>query len=300
MGHEVQCVAFSLDMGSAAGTLRRLAPDVVFNLVESVGGSARLAHLAPALLEHLGLIFTGSGSQAMYLTTGKILAKQMLALRDLPTPSWRNESSTDPEPGRTFIIKSVWEHASLGLDDEAVISYPKSGALAASIAGRAVEYGGEWFAEEFIWGREFSVAMLGNGDGFQVLHPAEILFRGFGAKPAVVGYKAKWDVESPEYEGTPRTFLFPDSDSFLLESLRRMTAQCIRLFGLAGYARVDFRVDQEGRPYIIDINANPCIAPDAGFAAALEHSDIEYSDAIDSIVKNAISGARCLRRSRAA
>lgn len=300
MGHEVLCVAFSLDMGSAAGTLRRLAPDVVFNLVESAGGSASLAHLAPALLEHLGIKFTGSGSQGMYLTTGKILAKRMLALRDLPTPSWRTGDSADAEPGRTFIVKSVWEHASLGLDDEAVISDPGPGALAAAIAARAIELGGEWFAEEFIQGREFNVSMLDTANGLRVLHPAEILFKGFGARPAVVGYKAKWDIDSPEYEGTPRTFMFPDSDSFLLDSLRRMATECIRLFGLSGYARVDFRVDQDGRPYIIDINANPCLAPDAGFAAALEHSGIEYGEAIQSIVDKATGAAMRLRRSRAA
>jgi len=299
-GHEVFTTVFSLDIGSAAGTLRAIAPDVVFNIVESVDGSARLAHLAPAMLEHLGLRFTGSGSQAMFLTSSKVLAKKMLVLRDLPTPSWRLGKSRDPEPGRAFIIKSVWEHASLGLDEDSVITDPGLGELAAAIADRTHRFGGEWFAEEFIRGREFNLSILGSGNGPRVLHPAEILFDGFGTKPAIVGYKAKWDLASTEYAGTQRTFMFSDSDTFLLEVLRRMATECMRIFGLSGYARVDFRVDKEGRPYIIDINANPCLSPDAGFAAALEHSGIGYGEALESIIESAQDDPRRQSRVKAA
>lgn len=286
-GHEVRTATMTMNLSLAADTLRNLAPDVVFNLVETVEGGARMAHLAPLLLEHLGTPFTGSGSQAMYLSTNKLLAKAMLAHGDLPTPSWRTSSFQAAEPGRTFIVKSVWEHASLGLDDDAVISSPGPGELSEAIKRRERVYCGEWFAEEYVRGREFNVSMIQTEKGLKVLHPAEIIFKGFGSRPAIVGYKAKWDENSQEYTGTLRTFEFADCDTFLLETLRRLASDCWRLFGLSGYARVDFRVDQDGRPYIIDINANPCLTPDAGFAAALGHSGLGYDEALLTIIANA-------------
>lgn len=291
-GHKVETAEFSLDLAGTTAALRKLRPEVVFNLVENVEGGASLAHLAPTLLEHMGLAFTGSGSQAMYLSTNKLLAKNMLACRDLPTPSWRTGESNEPDPDRAFIVKSVWEHASLGLDDDAVIVGPGTGELAEAMARHEHAYGGQWFAEEFVRGREFNVSLLWSENGPKVLHPAEIMFQGFGARPNIVGYKAKWDENSSEYTGTVRTFEFPDCDSFLLDTLRRLAADCWRLFGLSGYARVDFRVDAEERPYIIDINANPCLTPDAGFAAALEHSGIGYDEAVARIVSGALRGSR--------
>lgn len=299
-GHEVLTAAFSLHVGQAAGTLRELAPDAVFNLVETVGGSARMAHIAPALLEHLGLPFTGSGSQAMFLSTNKLLAKAMLVHGNLPTPSWVTSESGISVDGRTYIVKSVWEHASLGLDDDSVISDSRSECLLAAMRQRGKRFGGEWFAEEFITGREFNISMLCSPDGPKVLHPAEIMFRDFGARPTVVGYKAKWDEDSADYLGTVRTFEFSDSDTFLLENLRRLAVDCWRIFNLSGYARVDFRVDADGRPYIIDVNANPCLSPDAGFAATLKHSGIDYQEALMRIISDASPELSKILKRRAA
>ena len=87
-GHEAALVPFGLDLGSARRALERRSPDAVVNLVESVGGSGRLIHLAPALLEVIGLRFTGARSAPMFTTTDKLLAKRMLAAAGLPTPAW--------------------------------------------------------------------------------------------------------------------------------------------------------------------------------------------------------------------
>lgn len=294
-GHEVATVSFSLDISLTAGTLAAYAPDAVFNLVESVGGSARLAHLAPAILEQMGIAFTGSGSQAMFLSTNKLTAKAMLARADLPTPAWRMGTEPENGLGRTWIIKSVWEHASFGLDDASIVHDARPGELSRALEQRRKQFGGEWFAEEFISGREFNVSLIAAPGGPRVLQPAEIIFTGFGSKPEMVGYRAKWDEDSAEFKGTVRTFSFPDSDSFLLENLCRQSAACWRLFGMSGYARIDFRVDRDGRPYIIDINANPCLNPDAGFAAALDHCGMDFDKAVLRIVEDTlgISGHTC-------
>ena len=103
----------------------------------------------------------------------------------------------------------------------------------------------------------------------------------------MVGYRAKWDEGSYEYHHTPRRFDFPAADVPLLDGLRDLARRCWPLFGLAGYARVDFRVDAAGRPWILEINTNPCIAPDAGFTAALAQAGIGYAEAVGRILADA-------------
>src|SRR5690606_34390114 len=95
-----------------------------------------------------------------------------------------------------------------------------------------------------------------------------------------------WDEESFEFGNTPRRFDFPSGDQSLLRRLARLARQCWRLFGLRGYARVDFRVDRSGEPWILEINANPCLSPDAGFAAALAQAGIPFDSAVDRILSD--------------
>jgi ribosomal protein S18 acetylase RimI-like enzyme len=121
-----------------------------------------------------------------------------------------------------------------------------------------------------------------------VLPPAEILFEGYPPQTLrIVGYRAKWDESSYEFQHTPRRFDFPPEDAALLSRLQGLACQCWQAFGLNGYARVDFRVDAGGQPWILEINANPCLSPDAGFAAALQAAGVTYPTAIDRILADA-------------
>ena len=93
--------------------------------------------------------------------------------------------------------------------------------------------------------------------------------RGLGrGRPRIVGYDAKWTSDSEAYVGTPRRFGLENDEPALAAELVKLAKSCWDLFGLAGYARVDFRVDREGKPTILEVNVNPCLNPDAGFAAA--------------------------------
>jgi GNAT superfamily N-acetyltransferase len=124
-----------------------------------------------------------------------------------------------------------------------------------------------------------------------VLPPAEIDFSAFPAgKPQIVGYQAKWDDASFEFHQTPRRFDFPAEDGPLVGRLSELARRCWEVFDLAGYVRVDFRVDRAGQPWILEINTNPCLSPDAGYAAALARAGIRYEDAIERIVASGIRG----------
>ena len=284
---EPETLATGLDLASLERTLHELAPAVVVNLVESLEGRGRLVHLVPALLESLGLPFTGCSASALTLSSDKPLAKRLLAAAGVRTPA---TFAPGARSGR-WIVKSVWEHASLGLDDGAIVA---AASAAQTIERRRAEHGGDWFAEEFVPGRELNVALLAERSGPRALPVAEIRFDAFPAdKPRIVGYAAKWDTDSFEYRNTPRSF---DVEPELAASLRRAALDCWALFRLDGYARVDFRVDERGTPWVLEVNANPCLSPDAGFAAALAEAGIGYEAALATLIDDALERAPRTRR----
>jgi D-alanine-D-alanine ligase len=301
LGHETVNIEFPLDLKSVSATLGRLAPDVVFNLVESVDGAGRLIHFAPSLLDHLSIPYTGCPAEAVFITSGKTLAKKTLSLAGLPTPPWMSSDDSadgrDFSPGR-FIVKSAWEHASVGLDEDSVIHAQAACDLLDVLRERESRDGGEWYAERFVEGREFNVPLLAGAEGPRILPASEIVFDAYPAgKVRVVGYRAKWQADSFEYNNTPRRLDFLERDRAVVKEMELLALKCWSVFGLAGYARVDFRVDENGKPWILEINANPCITPGAGFEASARHAGLSYADIVEALVDDALT--RHGRRSRA-
>jgi len=292
LGHPVCSVAADLDCARGLSAVRAAQPAVVFNLVESLAGSDALIHVYPALLEVAGIPFTGSSSAALFLSSDKLIAKRLMACAGIPTPAHIDLGDPRPPvraPG-TYIVKSATEHASAGLEADCVIEI---GSTADAVAARQKFaqrfHTGRFFAEAFIEGREFNLSILDAPNGPEVLAPAEIMFENFGSSPAIVGYRAKWSASSPEYNNTPRSFDFDETDRELLANLRACALTCWREFSLRGYARVDFRVDQHNRPWVLEINANPCLSRDAGFMAAAAHSGCSHDDVIGRILHAASS-----------
>ncbi len=302
LGHETYTLSAGLELGQLRDRLEAQRPDLAFNLVESLAGHGRLIHLVPSLLDAMGLRYTGAPAEAIWLTSHKVMAKERMVAAGLPTPPWagpcpQNLPSppalrhADPQAscGQRWIIKSLWEHASVGLEADNIVEGNTAQSLEQAMEARASYLGGVCFAEVFVEGREFNLSVLAGPQGPQVLPPAEISFEGFGAdQPRIVGYRAKWDINSDEYRHTPRSFDFGPADSPLLAELKALALRCWQAFGLRGYARVDLRVDAHGRPWILEINANPCLSPDAGFAAALARAGIDFSLAVKWIVADAI------------
>lgn len=281
LGIESLTLPVGLELDTLAARLAELAPRVVFNLVESIGGRGELIHVVPALLEVLGVPFTGCSAYAQLSSSHKLVAKRRLRAAGLATPE-------TPEMGGTagaWIVKSVWEHASHGLDDASIVA--DCGGVAAEIARRQARFGGEWFAERYIPGRELNVAIIASGHGPSALPVAEIRFDGFPAdKPHIVGFAAKWEPESFEYRRTVRSFAIEAS---LAAHLERLALACWEVFELSGYARVDFRVDANGKAWVLEVNANPCLSADAGFAAMLAAAGIPLPQALAWILADAES-----------
>ncbi|MGQ9795689.1 GNAT family N-acetyltransferase [Desulfosoma sp.] len=291
LGWNVISLPFAHDLEAVRRVLRDFDPDVVFNLVETVLGTGRLIYLAPALLDQEGLSYTGCGTEAVFCTSHKVLAKKWLSAFGLPTPPWwlpNRGTQTLPNDG-LVIVKPIWEDASVGIDQEAVVSLEDPEAVRRAMARAERLFGSSgFFVERLIDGREFNLSLLAGPDGVQVLPAAEIRFVDFGPhRHRIVDYEAKWAQGSFAEQHTVRSFCFPEADAPLVDHLCALARQCWDLFGLEGYARIDFRVDAEGRPWILEINANPCLSPDAGFMAAA----LEAGLAVESVVQRLVNDA---------
>jgi D-alanine-D-alanine ligase len=202
----------------------------------------------------------------------------------LPTPEWSEPPGWDGlKDGTRYIVKSASEDASLGLDDGAVVS--GRDAVESRVRSSGVRFGGAWFAEAYIEGREFNVSLIEEDGLLRVLPMPEMRFERWpDARPRIVGYSAKWDEESNESAMTVRTFGLEKDDAGLAAQLADLARKTWRLFDMRGYARVDFRVDREGCPTILEVNPNPCLEPQAGFAAAAGMAGLSYAGLIASIL----------------
>lgn len=290
LGHEVQSLALGLDLAEVARKLREIRPSVVVNLVDAVDGTGRLNHLAPSLLERLGLAYTGVPLEGIFLTTDKLLAKRLLKSGGVPTPGWVSDSDLAdslPDFPPPYIVKPLHEDASVGLDDSSVVTDAEG--LRPRMDRLHAQTGGRGFVEAFVEGRELNISLLEGPQGVTVLPPAEIRFVDFPeGKPKIVNYAAKWAEDSFEYANTLRSFDLPGFDPSTLQRVSGVCLRCWDLFNLRGYARVDLRVDAAGVPWVLEVNANPCISPDAGFPAAAARAGIPYTDLVQRIIESAL------------
>ena len=284
LGYSVDVLATSLDFAALLAELDRLRPACIFNLVESLGGSDRLITLVPSLLATAGVPFT-----AIFLSTNKIAAKRWMRAYDIATPDWLDNGSDEPAGDGRWIVKSVWEHASLGIDAHSVVHGRRE--LETRLRERRSAFGGEWFAERYIAGREFNIAILELDGKPRVLPIAEIRFDNFPANlPKIVGYAAKWDPRATEYHDTPR--FFPGLTSAEQQQLESLARQCWDLFGMRGYARVDVRMDSQGKAWTLEVNANPCLSGDAGFVAAATQAGLSFGQVIDAVLHASLPSAQ--------
>jgi len=285
-GYQVICKPFPFNYSELITDKEYIKPVFIVNLVETIYNDGRLIHVAPAFFDFLNIPYTGCPSEAVYLTSNKLTTKLVLKAHGINAPCYISKNNINAAFGtkHKYLFKSVWEHASVGLDENTIKLADDENYIKETIFS-AAKKGKEVFADQYIEGREFNIAMLGGEKGPQVLFPAEIRFIDFPAeKLKIVGYRAKWVEDSFEYKNTVRSFEFTDADHLLLDDLRQICLKCWHAFGLKGYARVDFRIANDGTPYVLEINANPCISPDSGFIAAIKRTGISLEELFKRII----------------
>ena len=284
LGFEVSISTLGEDLKSDLEKVSSSKPDIVFNLVETVWGLGELIYLAPAILNALKIPYTGVPLDALFITTNKVLAKKIMRQNKLSTaPFFAINEIHLLNPQKKYIVKPIWEEASVGISEDLIFTSADLEKVD-KVKGLAVS---QYFIEEFIDGREFNLSILAGNNGPEVLPPAEIIFSEyFMNRPKIVGYKAKWDETSEEYKQTNRSFETLDDNPELKNKLIDICAKSWNVFNLHGYVRIDFRVDEAGKIYILEINGNPCIAPDSGFIAASEQAGYSRTDVIKRILED--------------
>ncbi len=264
--------------------------DVVFNLCEEFFGHTRLEMHIAALLELLDIPFTGSSALVLGLSQDKGKTKAILAHHNIPTPFYRiwRPGNDDVLRGLPFplIVKPLSEDASLGIDNDAFVQDEE--ALRKQVRKIYQSYGPSVLVEEFIEGRELNVSILGN-EAPRVLPISEIDFSSMPAGlPKICGYSAKWEETSEEFCHTvPRCpVVFPPE---IEEEISQVSLRSYMIIGCCDYARIDIRLSPDGIPYVLEVNANPDISPDAGIIRSAKCGDIPYTDFIASIVELALA-----------
>lgn len=284
LGYQVHTSTFTLNLPLMERRLRESGAHMIFNLVETQKGS-RLLFVAPALFESLGMDYTGGSSVGMMLSSDKLEAKRLMTTSGIPTPEWA--SSGDRKCLESLIrypviIKPVAEEASVGINDDSVIQKPSMTLIEQLLEDKKKDI----FVERYVEGREFNISILPIDGKPTVLPPAEMIFSDFPqGKPRITGYKAKWDEQSWEYRHTNRTFEIQHLDRSNVDEVVQVSIACWELFGAKGYVRVDLRLDSENRPYVLEVNLNPCITADSGFVAAAQAYGLSYTALIDRIIR---------------
>lgn len=298
LGYASVRIPFTRDIRSFLEAVTKSKVEAALNLCETVDEETTLSGHPAAVLELLGIPFSGSPSISLMLTTDKVTTKRLLRAMGMDTPNYAVCSKEDPacpfDLRYPVIVKPRYEDASIGIDQESVFESAKS--LRKGIREFSEKFG-DVLVEEYIGGRELNVSLMGYPSA-KVLAVADIDFSEFPEHLyPIVGYRAKWDKASFEYHNTPRRFPH-DLHPFLLSAVKRTAVACFKLFMLRDYGRVDMRVDGTGKAYVLEVNANPCLSPDAGFAAAAHHRGMTYSEMVDRLVSFMIQ--RCGRNVREA
>jgi D-alanine-D-alanine ligase len=291
-GHEPVRVPVNPD-GRWVERVRRAKADLAFNLCEGIDGVATLESAVISSLELIGLPYTGSGSWTTSVCLRKHVVNSLLEAARLPVPRFGVARVGEPLPsvGYPAICKPAAEDASLGVEQKSIVK------SARALQMRVSEMHAAWneiVVQRFIAGREVNVGILAD----QVLPIAEIDFSGMPDQYwQIVSYRSKWETGSDEDLGSvPRCPA--DLPAELTAELGRIALAAWRAVGGRGYGRVDLRIDENMRPWILEVNANPDFAPNAGLARMARTAGIDYAAMVRLVCEQAFAQPREMTEER--
>ena len=285
-GHDVIRIPVNPD-GRWMERVRKAKLDLVYNLCESVDGVAALEPAVIGALELLGVPFTGSSSATTSLCLRKHRVNALLDRCGLPVPRWTiaQRGGEAPTVGFPAICKPAAEDASLGVEQRSVVR--TAHALTDRLAAMH-ECWDDVVVQRYIDGREVNVGIVGD----RVLPIAEIDFR---AMPRglwrIVSYRSKWDTGSDEDRGASPNCP-ADLPTALAAELADVATAAWRTVGGEGYGRVDFRIDRAGRPWILEVNANPDFSPTAGLARMARAANMDFPALVRHVAELALTARR--------
>ena len=288
-GHDTRRLVVDDTVEPIVNSLTGDRPDLVFNIAESFRGVSALESNVAALLNLVGLGYTGSSPAGLILAGDKTLTKKVLTFHGILTARFatvfRGSVDWAGEIDFPLILKPPQEDASLGITQKSIVSDVQE--LLQTMSSLQQEYQGPVLAEEFIDGREFYVGVLGNSD-VKALPVMEMDFTGYPeGKPKIASWEAKWgddgDERGEEFAGTKSVFP-SDLSEDLTGSLQKVAIDAFNALRLRDYARIDLRMNAKEEIYVIEVNPNCYLERKAEFATAAAKDGMDYDALIDRIV----------------
>jgi D-alanine-D-alanine ligase len=289
LGHEVHLFGFRDDLDALVAGVRAASADVVFNLTERFRNLSALDYGVAALLEMLGLPYTGASAAGLMLARNKALTKMVLAYQGLRIPHFfvcpRGQATQRPSDVRfPLIVKPLDEDASVGIAQRSVVR--DDAALSERVSFIHARLNTDAIVEEFIAGRELYVGVIGN-DPPRALPPIEMKFAQDSSEESrIATFKAKWSHKYREARGIENCI----AENLSKEQRDRLADVAVRAYkaaGLRDYGRIDVRLAYDGEIYVVEANPNPYLADGEDLAWAAEEGGDFYPQLLDKIAQMA-------------
>ncbi|MEO8399405.1 MAG: ATP-grasp domain-containing protein [Ignavibacteriaceae bacterium] len=286
---EVTCLAINGNVRETIFQINKNNPDIIFNFVECVEGIASYEYCIAGLYELLGFNYTGNIPSCLGNCLNKERTKNILRSFGIPTPKSLIIHSSRKIDEKSFnlkfpvILKLLNEDASIGISEHSVVKNFKD--VKNRLKFLFKTYKQDVIAEEFIEGRELNAAILGN----KILPISEIMFNGLPEDlPKIVTYDSKWIEESVYYKNTKPNCPAKISDN-VKKKVEQTTLAAFQAMNCRDYARVDIRLNKNNIPYVIEVNPNPDISIDSGFARAAAAEGFSHTDLLFTIANFALA-----------
>ena len=290
LGHHVTILPLAHDLFSFQRKLRRLCPDVVFNLYDDVMHGALYDMRLAAVVRMMGFPLTGSGALALGLTRYKFMSISLLSGAGIPIPPNTVLLETVGAVNQhkwhfPLIVQASMEHAGIGLGRDSIVGSKK--ALRAQVRHVLQTYKQPALVQRFLPGREFNVGIVG-GKRMRVMPLAEVIYAELPEDvPPIMSYAAKWLENSVEYQ---KTWINcpAEVEPELAARIGTVALDAFRAVGGWGYGRVDVRLDEAGDPRVLDINCNCCLDEGMGLARSAEKGGVSYPQLLQLILQAAL------------
>jgi D-alanine-D-alanine ligase len=284
-GHDVRVLGINDDLSGIRVTAEEFKPHIVFNLMEAFAGVTTFDQNVVSYLELLRLPYTGCNPRGLILARDKSLSKKLLAYHRLPVPEF-----TVVRRGRKpvlskrlqfpLIVKSLFFEASAGISQASVVESPEL--LQKRVAFIHDSLGTAAIVEQFIDGRELYVGVIGN----ERLEALPVWEMSFASMPEnrwrIATERVKWSTQYQKRHGimTSQAQLEPDA----VHKIQNIARRTYRALDLNGYARIDMRLDADGRPFVLEANPNPNLAFGEDFAESAEVRGMPYDKLLERIL----------------
>lgn len=286
LGHEVYPLGVKSDLGVIRTAIEEWRPHIAFNLLEEFDGVSVYDQNVVSYLELLHVPYTGCNPRGLMLARDKALTKKVLSYHRIPYPDFMvvpqgRNVKRPKELAFPLIVKSISEEASLGISQASIVVDDEKLKERVGFIHHSIGTGA--LVERYIEGREFYVGIMGNGH-LQVLPVWELIMDKLPEDARRIAtqrvkwsrtYQDKYGITSEEAKN------LPDGKA---EEIQHLAKRVYRALGLSGYARIDVRMDAEGKVYVLEANPNPQIAHDEDFADSAEKADYSYKDLLQELL----------------